>query len=158
MSGHQASNSVPEAHYSVEGYTPDENILHLINLARNRCIAALDAELALHGLTSAQWGILRLINEGSERTAADLCRRYDMDPGAVTRMLTKLEEKGLIERERSNADKRVVELALTGAGQQMTGEGLAAVVNILNHAVRDFSTNELETLKITLRRLVANMK
>jgi DNA-binding MarR family transcriptional regulator len=145
-------------HYAAESYQMGDSVLYLTSLARARCLCALDASMAELGLTTAQFGILKVVQDGSEDTAAELCRRYNMDPGAMARMLDKLDEKGLIQRERSSEDRRVVRIALTDSGRALCEQGIDAAVKTLNHSVRNFSKEELDTFKDALRRVIANME
>jgi DNA-binding MarR family transcriptional regulator len=52
-------------------------------------------------------------------TVAGLARDLEIDPGAMTRSLDRLEAKGLVRRERSTQDRRVVRLVLTGEGRKV---------------------------------------
>ena len=97
-----------------------------------------------------------MICDGRGNTAAELCRVYDYDTGSMTRMLDRLEEKGLIQRERSSQDRRLVHLAITPAGEALAQAGLVTMVRVLNDYTHGFSRNELETLKGFFRRMLAN--
>ncbi|CDX44713.1 Transcriptional regulator, MarR family with acetyltransferase activity [Mesorhizobium sp. ORS 3359] len=50
--------------------------------------------------------------------ASDLVRDLGLDPGYVSRLLKKFEERGLVEREASEADARRSSIALTPAGRE----------------------------------------
>lgn len=69
-----------------------------------------------HDLTAMQWQPLYMIAIGRANTAADLARQMQVDTGAVTRMLDRLQAKALVRRERSTADRRIVYLELTDTG------------------------------------------
>lgn len=153
-----SENEMSIEHYSAENYQMEESVLYLMSVARNRCLCALDANMTELGLTTAQLGILKLVQDGSDDTAAELCRRYNMDPGSMARMLDKLDEKGLIQRERSSEDRRIVRIALTDAGRTLCEQGITAAVKTLNQSVRNFSEEELDTFKNALRRIIANME
>ncbi|HEX2584384.1 MAG TPA: MarR family transcriptional regulator, partial [Steroidobacteraceae bacterium] len=95
---------------------PDLSIGYLLTTVRTRMLQEMDAALNPHGLTGAQFTILRRIAENSAHTAADLCRLLQYDTGSMTRMLDRLEEKGVIGRERCPDDRRVVNIRLTDSG------------------------------------------
>lgn len=145
-------------HYTADSYQMGESVLYLMSVARARCLSAVDARMAELGLTTAQFGILKVVQDGSDDTAAELCRRYNMDPGSMARMLDKLDEKGLIRRERSSEDRRVVRIDLTDEGRALCAQGIAAAVKTLNHSVRSFSKEELDVFKNALRQVIANME
>jgi hypothetical protein len=81
---------------------------YLMGRARASLLSGLDTELARFGLSGMQFAVLKHLAEGSARTAADLCRFMQYDTGAMTRILDRLEEKGLVRRERSREDRRAV--------------------------------------------------
>jgi DNA-binding MarR family transcriptional regulator len=141
--------------YSPDTWTLDESLGYLLAQVRGKLVAAIDAELAQLGITWAQWGILLKIASGKGDTASDLCRN-GCDTGSMTRMLDRLEEKGLISRERSLEDRRVVLLRLTEAGKTLYPQLPPIAVKVLNHHLRGFSREELESMKSFLRRMLAN--
>src|SRR5882757_6963759 len=89
----------------------------LIGRVRAVMLSRLDTELQTFGITGMQFAILKNVADGTAGTAADLCRLLHYDNGSMTRLLDRLEEKGLMRRERSKDDRRVVSLRITGAGR-----------------------------------------
>ena len=86
----------------------------LMGRARASFLSALDTELEQFGLNSMQFAVLKHLSDGAANTAADLCRLMHHDTGAMTRLLDRLEAKGLVRRERGRADRRVVLLRVAG--------------------------------------------
>ena len=100
---------------------------------------AIDAEMAEHDLTGVQWGPLLIIHFGLGNTAAELARVGCVDTGAMTRMLDRLEAKGLVQRTPCPKDARVVRLELTDEGHRLCREipfGLSRVLNRCCAALR----------------------
>jgi DNA-binding MarR family transcriptional regulator len=87
-----------------------------------------------------------------------LCRDLHHDSGAFTRVLDQLEKRGLIRRERSETDRRVVLLHLTPDGRRVVETLLPIVVERLNHALAEFSAAEVATLARLLRRLIGRLE
>jgi DNA-binding MarR family transcriptional regulator len=77
---------------------------------------------AEHGLTPRRYLLLLLIKaapDGSEvSTVSELARRMALERHTVTELVDRAERAGLIERERSSDDRRVVHLRLTGEGER----------------------------------------
>src|SRR4051794_41070403 len=88
----------------------------LIGRVRTVMLSRLDAELQPFGITGMQLAILKNVAEGTADRAADLSRLLHYDTGSMTRLVDRLEEKGLIRRERSKDDRRIVSLRITRAG------------------------------------------
>lgn len=142
--------------YNLKNYTPGESIAYLLKLAGGQLTLTLDRGLAPYDMTHAQLSIFFKLLYGQANTAADLARDLMIDTGAVTRMLDRLEEKGFVQRSRSNADRRVVEVALTNKGKQFTDQMIQVVIDALNHHLRGFSSAEVSQFKDFLRRMIAN--
>ncbi len=69
------------------------------------------------GLTSSQLVLLKSIEAAGELTAGELAQRISLSQATVTTILDRLEGKALVERERSQVDKRRVYVHLTEAGR-----------------------------------------
>src|ERR1700680_1958894 len=90
---------------------------YLLGRARGSLLTGLDAELEPFGLKGMQFGVLKHLAEGAAHTAADLCRRMHYDTGSMTRILARLEQKGLVRRERDRKNRRqVLRRTDTGCG------------------------------------------
>jgi DNA-binding MarR family transcriptional regulator len=87
---------------------------------------------------------------------AELARECQLDAGAMTRTLDRLEAKGLCRRERSDSDRRVVNINLTDAGRTAAAEIPHVLSRVQNANLSGFSTDEFETLKGYLRRILVN--
>lgn len=127
-------------------------LFHLMTLMRR----AVEARMAKHGLTDAQWKPLWMLKAGRASTAIELAREMDIDAGAVTRMVDRLETKGLIERLRSDEDRRVVHLSLTKAGEAAAEEVPHVLAAVNNDFLRGFSEADWKQLKKLLSRLATN--
>jgi DNA-binding MarR family transcriptional regulator len=115
-----------------------------------------DRRLAAHDLTHAQWAPLLKIYKGECTTVAALARDMDLDPGAVTRALDRLEAKGLVQRLRSCTDRRVVNLALTEQGTRVASLLPAVLGEVIGAHLAGFERADIDTLYDHLRRMVVN--
>ncbi|MFN7958525.1 MAG: MarR family transcriptional regulator [Holophagaceae bacterium] len=142
--------------YTAENYKPEESIGRLIADVSGRMLAAFDEEMTGMGITGAQWVILMRIHNGCGSTAAELCRFSRYDTGSMTRMLDRLEEKGLIRRVRSSKDRRLIHLELTEAGRDLYPLLPPVAVKVLNAHLKGFTREELDLLKGLLNRMRDN--
>ena len=108
------------------------------------------------GLTDAQWKPLWMLKLGRADTAFELAREMSIDAGAMTRMLDRLEAKGLIERVRSETDRRVVHLRLTPDGEAAANTVPHVLASVNNDYLRGFSKQEWAQLKEYLQRMLVN--
>lgn len=142
--------------YRAETYRVEDSVGYLVTRVRASIFAAVDRELAPHGISAAQGSILIYIAHGRGDRAADIARDYDYDTGSMTRMVARLAAKRLLRRVPDANDRRVVRLELTAAGRKLTGEMAAMAAKVLNQHLRGFSRAELEQLKTLLQRMLDN--
>lgn len=142
--------------YQVETYRVEESVGYLVNRLAQTVGRELDHRMIDLGLTDAQWKPLLMLHQGECSTAADLSRIACHDTGAVTRLLDRLEAKGLIRRVRSAEDRRVVNLELTEAGGKIAAEVPKIIVGLANQVLTGFSPDEFEKFKNLLGRALIN--
>lgn len=145
-------------HYSTSRYRSEESLGHLIAKAHMAMRGRMDTELADTDLTGAQWIVLMKLSRNELRNAAELAAALNQDAGSMTRMLDRLEAKGLVQRVRSKTDRRVVELELTAEGAALVPSLAEPAVRVLNHALRDFSKEEHAQLLQLLKRLATALQ
>nr|WP_294524216.1 MarR family winged helix-turn-helix transcriptional regulator [uncultured Rhodopila sp.] len=142
--------------YASETYTPVGSIGRLIADAAAMLSRAIDRRAREVGLTGPQWVMLMRIAHGMGSTAAELCRTIGYDSGSMTRMLDRLVDQGLIRRDRSDEDRRIIHLSLTEAGEALRPRLSPVAVEVLNQHLRGFTAEEAATLTNLLQRLLAN--
>lgn len=127
-----------------------------ISRARNDLGTEIDHALKDFGLTSHQMGILLALQGNLAATPLEVARLGGIDPGLLSRMLDKLEERGLLERSRSVKDRRVVNLTVTPHGKEVAERLPGIIFGILNARLREFSGEEFNEMRRLLRKFVGN--
>lgn len=98
------------------------------------CLKALEDQLfGQYDLSAQQYNALRLLEAASPDgiQTMDLGRRLISRSPDTTRMVDRLEKRGLITRSRLKDNRRVVEITISKAGSQLLSE-LAESVNEMN--------------------------
>ncbi|WP_153100612.1 MarR family winged helix-turn-helix transcriptional regulator [Paraburkholderia hayleyella] len=108
------------------------------------------------GITSTQGSILFMVASGKCLLAAELAREYGINASAVTRMIDRLEKRGLLTRLRCSDDRRVVRLALTAEGQAIAERMPPIFISVLDKLLSGFTPEEVGFLKSMLRRALLN--
>ena len=117
----------------------------------------LDRHLEPHGVTAQQFKVLVMIARFCAETPADICRMLNLDSGSMTRMLDRLEQKNLLSRARSEADRRQVRLVLTDEGKALSDLLPEIGAQAMNEMVGVLEDSELLALeKILTKILVAS--
>jgi DNA-binding MarR family transcriptional regulator len=101
-------------------------------------------------LSYAQFGLLFGLAEHGELSASELASYADVAPGTATEMLDGLESVGLIERRRSERDRRSVLVSLTPHGSELLAARRELYQQRWAAALEDFSAAELLTAAAVL--------
>jgi len=155
-SSESAAVARPASFYSADGYCANDSVGYLMRRVLLALTQDTDKRLEPHGLTHAQWGPLFMIRKSGSATVAELARELQIDPGAMTRLLDRLESKGLCKRLRSTDDRRVVNVALTEEGMKAADKVPVALAEVMNAHLAGFSKAEWQQLKGLLRRMLDN--
>lgn len=146
----------PGNFYSPEHYEPGQSVGYWMRKVVESIRVQADARLAVHGVTAVQWVPLFLLLQSGRSTVAALSRQIEIDPGAITRALDRLEAKALVQRQRCSQDRRVVHVVLTEAGRKVAEQVPAVLAEVLNGHLCDFSLEEWEQLQHLLQRMLLN--
>ena len=114
----------------------------------------IDIHMEPHGITAAQFKVLIIMAQFGVDTPAELCRHLSLDSGSMTRMLDRLEQKGLLDRKRSALDRRQVQLVLTDDGQRLADRLPHIGAEALNQLAGALEPDELQTLEKLLKKML----
>jgi len=149
--------------YDLETYQPANCVGQLMYRVRAAHMNALDEvlardpDLAPLEISAAQYVIISVLAKSKcVDSAAQLCKDLSYDAGAMTRMVDRLEGKGLISRRRCPDDRRLVKLELTEVGLAALPKLRECSVQVLNHFLRGFSQGEARQLESFLVRMLQN--
>ena len=105
-------------------------------------------------LSFAQYHLLFGLAE-PELSAGELAQVAELAPATVTQMLDSLASAGLVERNRSERDRRIVTCSLTGLGRELIAERRGHIEQCWETALAEFSTGELAVATAVIDRLRA---
>ena len=127
----------------------------LLRQAHSRSAAALNAALEPLSLTGRHFGVLLHLSRAGESTHKELSTLYGSDKASMARTIDALVEAGLVTREASTTDRRVVRLTLTDAGAAIAQDALARADVVAGGLFSGFTDTELAQLTDLLRRFVS---
>ena len=104
-------------------------------------------------ITLAQLAVLRELRSGPQG-AGKLGIAVGVSPTSVTRLVDRLESRGLVSRRRGADDRRCVEIRLEPAGERLLGQIKVLRGSDLHLAVESMTLEERRRLTRSLRRLV----
>jgi DNA-binding MarR family transcriptional regulator len=101
----------------------------LLDLDMQVCFALYSAQLAMNkvyrkllktlGLTYPQYLVMMVLWEKDGQSVSEIGERLYLDSATLTPLLKRLETAELVQRARSRADERQVEIRLTGQGKKL---------------------------------------
>ena len=143
-------------HYTPESFSLTQSVGFLLTKARNLVTAEMDTALKDLDITGPQMGILLAMQRGLASTPFELSKILSVDTGLMTRMLDKLETKGLLARSRSVDDRRVVNLVLTKKGEAIAAEIPKVAPEALNSRLKKFTKTEFDELCRLLNKFIGD--
>jgi DNA-binding MarR family transcriptional regulator len=150
--------------YDNASFQAGRHIGALVSRVKVEFLSTLDRELAQDKrlapleMSAAQYVIVASLasGPGEPKSAADLCKVISYDAGAMTRMLDRLEAKGLVRRTRSSQDRRLMNLELTEEGRAAYPRMREISMSIANRFLRGFTKSEARQLEGFLNRMLEN--
>ena len=131
---------------------PFESLEQEAQLSIERTAAVLGHALAEafkpYGITATQYNVLRILRGAGK---GGLCRNEVRDRlisqmPDVTRLLDRMEDSGLIERERSSEDRRLVSTRITSAGTALLHKLDGPIAEVHRRHLGHMSQKQLKTL------------
>ncbi|MEO8016642.1 MAG: MarR family transcriptional regulator [Pseudomonadota bacterium] len=140
---------------------PPEDDLHRmicrqVKHLTNSLVRRVDLHMQPLELTGMQWEPVLMLWLKRADTVAGLARVSHMGVASMTRMLDRLEQKELLRRERSELDRRVVNLHLTPKGRKAAAKIWPIVVEGMHVHLKGFKKEELAQLNDLLGRMLTN--
>lgn len=134
----------------------DDQLCFALYAATNAITRAYRPLLRELGLTYPQYLTLMALWQHGTGAVSEIAQRLDLPPHALTPLLQRLEQAGLIVRRRSSLDNRSVLIELTSAGVELQTSA-AAVQRTVECATR-LSPDALFALRGELHDLVNDMR
>lgn len=109
------------------------------------------------GLSLMDGWFLRMLADGTPKSAGALARHFGVSQSYVTNWAERLVRRGLVRRERSALDRRIVYLALTEAGRRAVDNLEAERRRLAEALFGNVTDEELWALADLLRRMLARL-
>jgi DNA-binding MarR family transcriptional regulator len=109
----------------------------------------------LHSCTQspAQLHVLGVLREVAPITVSQLASRLGISPPSTSAMVDRMVDAGLVDRARSEEDRRIVTVWLTGAGETALNEAIGGRRGLLERVLGRLDPTELTDTVRVLRRL-----
>jgi DNA-binding MarR family transcriptional regulator len=128
-----------------------------ISGVRNAIWTSIEKELEPLDITAAQFVVFNSIAMGKGRTIGEFCRVLGYDSGAMTRLLDRIEKKGLIRRVANPDDRRSYLVELTTESAALVPRARRRVQKVFARLLDGFDEQEAVALKASLEKILANV-
>lgn len=126
-------------------------------IALARCYAtyarAISAKVGEYGLTTPQFGILEALYHLGPLSLGDLAGKLLVTGGNVTYVMDRLEEQGLVQRERSPVDRRIIQAKLTERGHALIAQVFPGHGSFIEELSLALTPEEQDELRVLLKKL-----
>jgi MarR family 2-MHQ and catechol resistance regulon transcriptional repressor len=110
-------------------------------------------QVAAHGLTPAEFGVLEAIHHKGPMLVGELQRKLLVSSGGTTYLVDRLAERGLVERRACPGDRRARYAVLTGKGEQLIARIFPEHARVLAEAMAGLSEEKKRLATTLLREL-----
>ncbi|WP_321797533.1 MarR family transcriptional regulator [Caballeronia sp. J97] len=128
-------------------------IPYLVARAGSRMGTTFSKVLKPYGLSLSEWRVCASLGKHPHQRLSELVDRACVDMSALSRIVDRLIDQGLVSRERSDHDGRAVRLALTEKGAELTERIVPLAKHAEDVALQSFSKAEKALFEELLNRL-----
>lgn len=125
----------------------------VLSRAHAAVAAHSQADIARHGLTPAEFGVLEALHHKGPLLLGEVQKKILVTSGGVTYLVDRLAARGLVERRRCDRDRRAYYAALTPAGEALIGEIFPAHAQAVRTALAGLDEQEKDAAIRLLRTL-----
>ena len=117
---------------------------------------AFSKALKPFGLSLSEWRVCASLGHKPGQTLSELVTHASVDMSALSRIVDRLVQQGLVRRAKSESDGRAVSLSLTREGATLAREIAPLAKHYEKVALTGFSSQEIDVLRRLLAQLYDN--
>ena len=110
------------------------------------------------GLTGPQLTVIKLLESFGDLSLSSLSERIRAQNSTVTGIIDRMEREGLVRRERSTSDRRVVHIRLSEKGQKLARQIQVEPMEIFRGALLGLSSADLRDLLRIMNKLQKHVR
>ena len=139
-------------------FSLDDSLGFILGRTALKMKNSFNQALKPHDITVEQWGLLNRLWEKDGVSQKELAEKSCKDQPNITRILDKLEEKGLIRREPDPDDRRAFLIYLTGDGKALKNKLVPIAHQTLERVLTGITAEETDQLKVLLNKIFNNLE
>ncbi len=111
-----------------------------------------------NGVTANQFMVMKMINDHGQMTVSDVAEGLSVSLSAVTSQVDRLHRVGVVERRRSEDDRRVVWLELTDEGRKIVATCQAGRLRVIQRYLGQLDDKELQFMIEVYEKIISMMR
>ncbi|OLC24013.1 MAG: hypothetical protein AUJ02_00405 [Chloroflexi bacterium 13_1_40CM_3_65_12] len=138
-----------------------ESIATLVFHVARDVRVALERQLSSHGITAQQASLARLLRAWERKkkpSPFQIAARLGTDGAGMTRLIDRLEAKGVVVRHVGGGDRRLITIELTDTGMAIAKKASPTFQSVNRQLLEGFTDHEVEHLTDMLHRLLKNAR
>lgn len=153
----ESTFSTPAAPVIPDGFDLEQSVPYLLNRAGVGIGVAFTTYLRQFDITLPGYRVLASLAHKDRQAIVELAEHTSIDVSTLSRLVTSLEDKGLVMRRRDDTDARSVKIHLRPQGAQLASQTIPLGVLFERVVTAGFSAEEVKVLKQMLRRMYSNL-
>ena len=129
-----------------------KNMFNVLPMLRKRLLH-MDVVQAEHGIPLSHVQVLSMLNDGKTLSVSDISRRLGIAKPNITPLVDRLLALGLVERQRDENDRRVVNVVITDTGMKKLDAIQATIAEQVRKQVDQLTAPEFKELSEALDSL-----
>lgn len=134
----------------------DSHLGFWLRLVSNQVSSRFESLLATHDISVTEWVAMRLLYGRMDATHAELISTLGMTKGATSKVISRLEAKGLAERQASKDSLRAQVLSLTDSGKALVPQLADIADENDDHFFGHLTDLQRQTLMALMKELVSH--
>jgi DNA-binding MarR family transcriptional regulator len=136
--------------------TQNRRLIYQLNVARHTMMKALDAASRQQlGISAVQLSALMVLHENNGCLMKELANTLMLDKSAVTGLVSRMQQSGLLLKAVCDKDSRSSRLTITGHGRACLHNGLGLLKGVNRQISNGFTEQELDTVSRFLNHITA---
>lgn len=129
-------------------------LLSRVALAHRNMVGRQMKDLGMH---RGQPPVLFTLERHEGMSNSEMAEFLGITPATLTNKIKRMEKAGLVIRQRDSQDERFSRIYTTEKGRGIMKQLRASMAEIENNILKDFSEEEIEDLRVKMRRILDNI-
>ena len=136
----------------------DDFLPYLINRVGVALVARFtERALARHQVTIDMWRVLAALSDDGSQRQVDLAGMTSIEASTISRLVTRLVHRELVNRSRSRTNGREVVVELTARGKALVSQLIPVALAVESSAIGAVGAKDLARIKQVLHSMYANL-